>query len=84
MDTQVMAFDRFSLDIPKADLTFFKALVKKMGWTVKKEKVTPRKKNLYDPETGKYLNDETMRAIEDDDVAFEGSVADFKEWAENL
>ena len=30
--------------------------------TVKKQKTRPR---LYDPETGKYLNDETMKAIED-------------------
>ncbi len=27
--------------------------------------VTPRKPRLYDPETGEYLNDETMQAIED-------------------
>ena len=30
--------------------------------TVKKQKTRPR---LYDPETGEYLNDETMKAIED-------------------
>ena len=30
--------------------------------TVKKQKTRPR---LYDPETGKYLNDETMQVIED-------------------
>ena len=29
---------------------------------VKKQKAKPR---LYDPETGEYLNDETMQAIED-------------------
>ena len=29
--------------------------------TVKKQKTRPR---LYDPETGEYLNDETMKAIE--------------------
>ena len=27
--------------------------------------VTPHKPRLYDPETGEYLNDETMQAIED-------------------
>ena len=27
--------------------------------------VAPRKPRLYDPETGEYLNDETMQAIED-------------------
>jgi hypothetical protein len=30
-----------------------------------KPAVTPRKPRLYDPETGEYLNDETMQAIED-------------------
>ena len=27
--------------------------------------VEPRKPRLYDPETGEYLNDETMKAIEE-------------------
>ena len=30
-----------------------------------KPAVTPRKPRLYDPETGEYLNEETMQAIED-------------------
>ncbi|MBP5370037.1 MAG: hypothetical protein J6Y24_08880 [Bacteroidales bacterium] len=78
-----MAFDTISLNIPKTDLTFFKTLAKKMGWVINK-KSTPRKKRLYDPETGEYLNDETMKAIEDDSVAFSGSFEDFKKWAQNL
>ena len=48
-----MAFDTISLNIPKTDLTFFKTLAKKMGWVINK-KSTPRKKRLYDPETGEY------------------------------
>ena len=78
-----MAFDTISLNIPKTDLTFFKTLAKKMGWVINK-KSTPRKKRLYDPETGEYLNDETMKAIEDDSVAFSGSFEDFQRWAQNL
>lgn len=78
-----MAFDTISLNIPKTDLTFFKTLAKKMGWVINK-KSTPRKKRLYDPETGEYFNDETMKAIEDDSVAFSGSFEDFKKWAQNL
>lgn len=78
-----MAFDTISLNIPKTDLTFFKTLAKKMGWVINK-KSTPRKKRIYDPETGEYLNDETMKAIEDDSVAFSGSFEDFKKWAQNL
>ena len=78
-----MAFDTISLNIPKTDLSFFKTLAKKMGWVINK-KSTPRKKRLYDPETGEYLNDETMKAIEDDSVAFSGSFENFKKWAQNL
>jgi len=81
--TPAMAFDTISLNIPKTDLSFFKTLAKKMGWVINK-KSTPRKKRLYDPETGEYLNDETMKAIEDDSVAFSGSFEDFKKWAQNL
>ena len=82
--TQVLAFDTVSLNIPKADLSFLKTLVKKMGWEINR-KPKPRRKHLYDPETGKYLNDETMKAIENnDDIAFSGTVDEFKEWAKNL
>ena len=55
-----------------------------MGWEINL-KPKPRRKRLYDPETGKYLNDETMKAIENnDDIAFSGTVDEFKEWAKNL
>ena len=81
---QAMQFDTMSVNIPKADRTFFKALMKKMGWEINR-KPKPRRKRLYDPETGKYLNDETMKAIENnDDIAFSGTVDEFKEWAKNL
>ena len=33
--------------------------------SVKPAVAEPRKPRLYDPETGEYLNDETMKAIED-------------------
>ncbi len=33
--------------------------------SVKPAVAEPRKPRLYDPETGEYLNDETMQAIED-------------------
>ena len=82
-----MAFDTISLNIPKTDLTFFKTLAKKMGWVINK-KSTPRKKRLYDPETGEYLNDETMKVIEDAEngigLVKVGSFEDFKEWVENI
>ena len=41
-----------------------------------------------DPETGEYLNEETMQVIEDarkgKNIAFKGSFDDFKSWAEAL
>ncbi len=47
-----------------------------------------KKSRLYDPETGEYLNDKTMKVIEDaskgKDIAFSGSFDEFKEWAEAL
>lgn len=43
-------------------MAFIKQLGKRMGWTVSEAKPTD---NLYDPESGEYLNDETMQAIRD-------------------
>ena len=52
----------FTLTVPKADVSFFKTMAKKMGWTVERKKAA--KPRLYDPETGDYLNDATMKVIE--------------------
>lgn len=57
-----------TINIPNSKVSFFKKLIAEMGWTyeMKEEKVVAKKKpRLYDPETGEYLNDETMKAIED-------------------
>ncbi|MBR5912310.1 MAG: hypothetical protein IKZ55_10025 [Bacteroidales bacterium] len=79
-------FDTFTLSIPKDEVSFFKKMAKKMGWSIEKKK--KEKPRLYDPETGEYLNDETMKVIED---AMNGkglmefdSYEDFKEWAKAL
>jgi antitoxin component of RelBE/YafQ-DinJ toxin-antitoxin module len=50
-----------------SDLSMLKDIKKAISMlkgvtTVKKQKTKPR---LYDPETGEYLNDETMKVIED-------------------
>ena len=55
--------DIFTLKVPKGESSFLKTMAKKMGWVIEKKKVT--KARLYDPETGEYLNDETMKVIED-------------------
>ena len=54
-----------------------------------KPAVTPHKPRLYDPETGEYLNDETMQAIEDvrsgkEPVYEMKSMDEFKAWCEAL
>jgi hypothetical protein len=51
-----------SINMPRADMAFIKQLSKRMGWTISESKPTD---NLYDPESGSYLNDETMQAIHD-------------------
>lgn len=51
-----------SINIPKSDIGLVKRLSKRMGWSINEEREDGR---LYDPETGGYLNDETMRAVRD-------------------
>lgn len=51
-----------SINMPRADMAFIKQLSKRMGWTMSETKPTD---NLYDPESGTFLNDETMQAIRD-------------------
>ncbi len=43
-------------------MVFFRQLAKRMGWSVSEVSTNDR---LYDPETGEYLNEETMQAIRD-------------------
>ena len=57
-----------TINIPDRKVSFFKKLIAEMGWTyeVKEEKAQPKAKaRLYDPETGEFLNDKTMKIIED-------------------
>ena len=52
--------------IPNRKVSFFKKLIAEMGWTYEmKEEPAVKKPHLYDPETGEYLNDKTMKIIED-------------------
>ncbi len=79
-------FDTFTLTVPKDEVSFFKKMAKKMGWSI--ERKTKPKARLYDPETGEYLNDETMKTIEDTMngkglIKFD-SYEDFKEWVKAL
>ena len=55
--------DTFTLTVPKADVSFFKTMAKKMGWTVERKK-PKTKTRLYDPETGLYMNDKAVKDIE--------------------
>ena len=56
-----------TINIHNREVSFFKKIITKMGWTytVVGEENTDKKSRLYDPETGEYLNDKTMKAIEE-------------------
>lgn len=53
-----------NISMSKSDVPFVRQLAKRMGWSVVEEKAI-KTDHLYDPETGAYLNDETMQAIRD-------------------
>ena len=79
-----------TIHIPNRKVSFFKRLIAEMGWTYEvKEEPVVKKPCLYDPETGEYLNDKTMKIIEDvrsgKEPTYEiGSMEDFKAWCESL
>ena len=79
-----------TINIPSNDVSFFKKMMTKMGWTytMAAEERQVAKPQLYDPETGEYLNDKTMKVIEDarqgKGIVFTGSFEDFKKWAEEV
>ena len=56
-----------TINIPNHEVSFFKKMITKLGWTytVVGEESTAKESRLYDPETGEYLNDKTMKAIEE-------------------
>ena len=82
-----IALDRslFTVSIPSIETKKFKQLIKLMGWTAT---AAPARARLYDPETGDYVNDETMQVIEDarrgKGIAFQGTMDEFKAWADAL
>ncbi|MBR2102688.1 MAG: hypothetical protein IJ928_08060 [Prevotella sp.] len=67
-----------NIKLPSADISFVKELASRMGWSV--SDVTPAD-NLFDPESGQYLNDETMQAIRDVEA---GKVTRCKDMSELL
>jgi hypothetical protein len=85
--------DTFTLTVPKADVSFFRTMAKKkavstsfLGWTIERKRTA--KPRLYDPETGDYLNDATMKVIENarkgKDVIEVGSMDDYLKLVSNL
>ena len=79
----------FTLTVPKTDVSFFRAMAKKMGWMIERKRTAVKKHRLYDPETGECLNDKTMKAIEDvrngkEPVYEMKSMDEFKAWCESL
>jgi hypothetical protein len=51
-----------NIQMPRGDMAFLRQLAKRMGWSLSEVTTNDR---LYDPETGEYLNEETMQAIRD-------------------
>ena len=78
--------DTFTLTVPKADVSLFRSIAKKMGWKIERRRAV--KSRLYDPETGDSLNDATMKVIEDarkgKDVIDVGSMDEYLELVRNL
>ena len=64
METSSLNQEIFMVSIPKVETKRFKGFAKLMGWTITST-AKADKARLYDPETGKYLNEETMSVIED-------------------
>ena len=57
-----------TINIPNREVSFFKKMIEKMGWTYTvagEEGTVAKKSRLYDSETGEYLNEKTMKAIEE-------------------
>ena len=50
------------LDVPRSELRFLKKFAKGMGWKYNDISVDDR---LYDPESGLYLNEDTMQTVRD-------------------
>jgi hypothetical protein len=80
-------YGTYSVTIPPSETKRFKQLIHLMGWHYS---LIPVKKQarLYDPETGDYLSEKTMKVIEDarqgKGIEHRGSAEDFKRWAEAL
>ena len=67
MNTNNTTMDTFSLEIPKADISLLKSLVKRRGWTIHKTTVekTAYEQALDDKEHGRineYVNADDMFA----------------------
>lgn len=75
----------FTVSIPSIETKKFKQFIKLMGW---KATAASARTCLYDPETGAYVNKKTITAIEDarkgKNIAFQGTLNDFKAWADAL
>ena len=79
------------LNVTYSDEAMLKDIKKAISMVkgVTKVKVAKSKPRLYDPETGEYLNDKTMKAIEDvrsgkDKGYHFDTFEDFKTWCETL
>ena len=75
-----------TINIPSNDVSFFKKMMTKMGWTytMAAEERQVAKPRLYDPETGEYLNDKTMNMKHGRLKSFDSVEAMFKDMGINV
>ena len=65
----------FTLTVPKADVSFFKAMAKKMGWMIEHKRATAKKPQKYDvTKTASYR--EAMEDVKHGSVTEYDSVED--------
>jgi len=48
--------NRFTVDVPQDDLKFFKSFIKKMGWSIHKQKKGLAEQSLEEIEAGKVFH----------------------------
>lgn len=58
----IMNCVNLNISLPRSDMGFMCMLSKRMGWNLKEMPISDA---LFDPESGEYLNEETMQAIRD-------------------
>ena len=60
-----MPMTALTFEVPNSKVSFVTRLMKELGMSVYRTETRQEPQALFDPETGQYLNRETMKAIEE-------------------